>query len=938
MSIETGTRIGRYEIQSLLGAGGMGEVYRALDTELKRPVALKFLHPEVASEQKRMNRFIQEARAVSALNHPNILTVYEIGEADGRRFFATEFVDGVTLRQHLMTGKMKLIEVLDVAIQIASALVAAHAAGIIHRDIKPENVMIRRDRIVKVLDFGLAKLTEQSPSIDTEAATRALVNTDPGAVMGTVSYMSPEQASGRGVDARTDIWSLGCVLYEMVTGHVPFEGATPSHVIVAILEKEPLPIQNFVPDAPEALEWIITEALTKEREERTQTAREMLKKLQRLKQRLEASAELERSVAPNLSSDSAMAPPVMDSSSVERSTTEAAPVTTARGAMTVTTVSSAEYLVGEVRRHKKGVTIALSLLVVVAAGLVYGLYKLAGRKDSSTSERKLKITRIVTGLSGIPGSVSISPDGKYIAYSLFEAGKSSLWIRQVSQSASLQIIPPVEQAWFSGTTFSRDGELIYFVGGNAKTNTLGSLYQVPVLGGREPKKILDHVSGQITLSPDEKQFAFVRINPTNRESSLMIANTDGTGEPRTIASRKGKEIITPRSLAWSPDGKMIAFGMTTTTGGFFDLVMGIPAEGGAEKQLTQRKWLGSVSGLKWLKDGSGLLLSANERGPDPSQIWLISYPDGEASKVTNDLNDYGEPSLTADSSTLATVLSEWSSKIWLVAPNEDESRARRITNGKRDGSSGLSFAPDGRIVYMALTGENMDVWVMNGDGTNSRPLTSDAYTKGQAQVSADGRYIVFMCDRPDNLLHIWRMDADGGNPKQLTRGAGESSPACSPDGRWVLFSNVDTEKPGLWKVPIDGGEVVQVTDKPLYAPVFSPDGKLISGYYYDEKANPPRGRPALISFDTGELVRVLDFPTTSGRPIWTRDGRDFLYVDHRGGVGNIWTQPASGGTAKQLTKFSSEFISGFDISPDGKQFAISRSTGTNDIILIKDFR
>lgn len=298
-----GATLSHYRIVSKLGAGGMGEVYRAHDTELGRSVALKFLSGEVASHQSRLKRFIQEAKAASALNHPNILTVYEIGRVDDATFIANEFVDGVTLRQH-MYQRLKLIEVLDIAIQIASALVAAHAAGIVHRDIKPENIMVRRDSIVKVLDFGLAKLTEREDSLaGPEATTMALVNTEPGSILGTVAYMSPEQAAGREVDARADIWSLGVVIYEMITSHAPFEGASKSHIIVAITDREPLPLTHFTPEVPEALEWIIAEALTKDPEERCQTAKQMLGKLRRLKQRVESGvlptspSDLNRSVS-----------------------------------------------------------------------------------------------------------------------------------------------------------------------------------------------------------------------------------------------------------------------------------------------------------------------------------------------------------------------------------------------------------------------------------------------------------------------------------------------------------------------------------------------------------------------------------------------------------------------------------------------------------------
>ena len=302
MEIEAGTRAGKYEIEALIGEGGMGRVYRARDTELNRPAALKFLPSEVTTDLRRLERFGREALAASALNHPNIVTVYDIGQTgDGRRFFATEFVDGVTLREHVKAHRLKLGEVLDLVAQVAGALVEAHGRGIVHRDIKPENVMVRRDRIVKVLDFGLAKLTgAPAAGVDTEAATRALVVTDAGAVMGTVSYMSPEQSRGEEVDARTDVWSLGVVLYEMLTGHLPFRGKSASHTLVAIQDEEPAPLSAHLPEVPDLLQEIVSDALSKDREARL-NARQMLAKLQRLKRHVEAGAHLSYSVAPNAS-------------------------------------------------------------------------------------------------------------------------------------------------------------------------------------------------------------------------------------------------------------------------------------------------------------------------------------------------------------------------------------------------------------------------------------------------------------------------------------------------------------------------------------------------------------------------------------------------------------------------------------------------------------
>ena len=302
------TTVSHYRIVSKIGAGGMGEVYLAEDSRLGRKVALKVLSADLARNEDRVRRFEQEARAASALSHPNILTIFDIGKEDSTHFIATEFIEGQTLRSVLTRGRMKVGEVLDIALQAASALAAAHAAGIIHRDIKPENVMVRPDGLVKTLDFGLAKLIEaQAPSADSGARTIAKANTDPGTVMGTAAYMSPEQARGQTVDARTDIFSLGVVIYEMIAGRAPFDGETASHVIVSILEKEPAPLTRSSPDAPDELERIVTKSLAKDKDERYQTVKDLLIDLKRLKQRRDLDAEIERSISPDTLTRSSMA-------------------------------------------------------------------------------------------------------------------------------------------------------------------------------------------------------------------------------------------------------------------------------------------------------------------------------------------------------------------------------------------------------------------------------------------------------------------------------------------------------------------------------------------------------------------------------------------------------------------------------------------------------
>src|SRR5678816_2386984 len=378
-------KVSHYRILEKLGAGGMGEVYLAEDLKLGRKVAIKILSEEFTTNRDRLSRFELEASAASALNHPNILTIHEVGVDEGRHYIATEYIDGVTLRRKMAAAHLEVREVLDIAVQIASALEEAHAAGIVHRDIKPDNIMIRRNGFVKVLDFGLAKLTETSTDrslSDAEASTRVLVQTDAGVVMGTSHYMSPEQARGKQVDARSDIWSLGVVIYEMVSGRTPFEGETPTDVIVSITQKEPPPLARFAPEAPAELDWIVTKALRKDREERYQTIKEVLTDLRRLKQRVEFEMEAERSIPPDSVTRSLasgrVAPTMQDKAlpTVEK---------------TVSHVSSAEYLVGGLKRHKIAALIAL----IVIGAIATGSYLYLKRKPVLTNSDTILLTEFI---------------------------------------------------------------------------------------------------------------------------------------------------------------------------------------------------------------------------------------------------------------------------------------------------------------------------------------------------------------------------------------------------------------------------------------------------------------------------------------------------------------------------------------------------------------
>ena len=921
----------------------MGEVYRAQDTELGRPVALKFLSGEVAAQQARLKRFIQEAKAASALNHPNILTVYEIGRADDATFIATEFVDGVTLRQHILL-RLRLTEVLDIATQIASALVAAHAAGIIHRDIKPENIMVRKDGLVKLLDFGLAKLTDNyDSSAGSEGTTIALVNTEPGSILGTVAYMSPEQAAGREVDARADVWSLGVVIYEMITGRAPFEGSSKSHIIVAITDSEPLPITHLAPEVPEALEWIIAEALTKDPDERCQTAKQMLGKLRRLKQRIESGALPTSPSDLNRSSQtqSSLAPPNPNAATLiaKVTTLEEAqrPSVLAVDVADSQALSIAEFAAERMKQNKKASLALLVFGVLLAGAIGFGLYKLLTQPKQFGP---LKMTALTTGgkINGedINGQVAISPDGKYVVCAANDAKQqASLWVRQVSTNTLLRIVPP-EQGGYLATTFSPDSELIYYVAALEKNNFVPTLYRIGVLGGT-PTKVLDRVFSPIAFSPNGEQFAFVRKD--RDETSLMLANTDGSGQPRTISARKQPDGFSTSGPSWSSDGKRIACGMFNGTR---SSVVEVPVEGGDPKPIGAEHWA-NVGRVVWMTDGSGLVMTARpESSSIGTQIWFLPYPRGEARRITNDLNGYGEVSLglTSDSSTIATIQQINSSGVWLTDPNADVQNvdwdARQIL--KTSIPETVAWTPDGKIVYASRTGENWDLWMMNRDGSETRQLTADAFIDQQPTVSSDGRYIVFQSNRSGSR-NLWRIDADGSNPKQLTDGShDDASPICSPDSRFVIFMSARSGTSAIWKVGIDGGAPVQLTNHPSQFPLISPDGKLISYFYTDEQSN-NQPRLALIPSEGGEPVKTIDLPRTV-QPIvfaWMPDGNSIAYLDNAAGILNVWSKPIDGSAPRQLTNFKSEFVNSFAISRDGT-IAAYRFSATRDIVLIKDFR
>ena len=517
--------------------------------------------------------------------------------------------------------------------------------------------------------------------------------------------------------------------------------------------------------------------------------------------------------------------------------------------------------------------------------------------------------------------------------------QASLWLRQVSTNSLVRIVPP-ENGGYLATTFSPDGELIYYVATLERNKFVPTLYRIPVLGG-SPAKVLDRVFSAIAFSRNGEQFAFVRKN--QEDMSLMLANTDGSGQPRTIAVRKQPNGFSTSGPSWSPDGKRIACGMFNGTGARYSSVVEIPVEGGDPRPIGSEKWA-SVGRVVWLADGSGLIMTAQpESSSIGTQVWFLPHPSGQARRITNDLNGYGEVSLglTSDSGTIATIQQVNSSSIWLTAPNDDaqngdEGHARQIL--KTSLPETVAWTPDGKIVYASRTGENWDIWMVNRDGSESKQLTADAFIDHQPSVSSDGRYVVFQSNRSGSR-NIWRIDADGSNQKQLTDGSYvDESPVCSPDGRFVIFMSMRSGTSAIWKVGIDGGAPVQLTNHPSQFPLISPDGKLISYFYLDEQVN-NQPKLAMIPSEGGEPVKTIDLPRTV-QPIafaWMPDGREIAYLDTGSGILNVWSQPIDGSAPKQLTNFKSEFLNSFAVSRDGK-IAAYRFSATRDIVLIKGFR
>lgn len=881
-TLSPGMLVSHYRIVSIIGIGGMGEIYRAVDTLLDRPVALKILSQQLVQSSDSVDRFVQEARAASALNHPNIVTVHEIGTAEVAiegspegdqtmrhiHFIAMELIDGETLRALMDRSSVTLDQKLQILAQAADGLAKAHKAGIVHRDLKPDNIMVTTDGFSKVLDFGLAKLVERDRPL-TDSAARRL--TAAGSVVGTIGYMAPEQIEGKEIDHRADVFSFGCILYQAVTGRSPFETDSMIETLHRIVNDEREPVRKLAPAAPPELANLIERCLRKQPDARWQSMQDLASELHRL--------------------SDATKPP-------------------------------------EGKRPTLGSLVVAAIAVVIVAIAAW----LWLRQPRATSFDTMRITAIPG--SGSATAASISPDGKYVAYAADDRGRQYLMVRHLATDSEVRLVAPGD-VHFVSCSFSPGGDYVYYVSADNRTDR-GTVYRIATLGGL-PKRLIDDLHARIDVSPDGHRLAYSKVDRGRAVSALLVRDID-SGAEQILTARRLPDAF--GAVTWSPNGKSLAYSIGTFAGGFHTILGQIDIGSRREMMIPSPRWR-TIDSIGWIPNGKALIINGREQpAAARNQLWLLSRSGSHVHRITNDLSDYEALAVTKDGTRLVTLQKTTAATLWF-APPVDAAKARQIltTRGTVDGMFGLACTPSGGIVYSADAGHSRDLWITDVNGKPPERLTdgrSDVYPA----VASGGRSVVFVSMR-SGRSNLWRADVESKPATQLTDGNLETSPAFSADGKWVLYHTNRSGVRTVWRVPAKGGTPVQVTTTASSWPSPSPDGKVVACSWFDRASG--RAKIALVPFDGGAPLRLFDIPVNfwmGGNNHLVRwRGDELTYVATDRGVSNIWSQRADGSAAPvRLTNFTDGQIFYFDWTHGGKDLVVSRGQVTSNVVTIESFR
>jgi serine/threonine protein kinase/Tol biopolymer transport system component len=880
-----GQTISHFRILEKIGEGGMGVVYKAEDTNLKRTVALKFLPRGLEAHEPERARFLQEAQAASAINHPNICTIYDIAEHDGQQFIVMEYVDGKTLRQIVPIQKTQAA--IDYAIQIGEALQEAHSKGIVHRDVKTDNIMVNSKNQIKVMDFGLAKLKG------------SLKLTKTSSTVGTLAYMAPEQIQGGEVDARSDIFSFGVVLYEMLTGHMPFRGEHEAAMVYSIVNEEPTPIQKHIPDISSELVHIVSRALEKDPEDRYQTVHEMVIDLRRLKKQ---TSRVSRVVSILPTTESQVTPSTKSHEGLRLGFAR---------------------IVSAARARKWTLVGVIVLILCFISWMLFhseprrAMFK-AGRSSQLTSE------------AGIEIDPALSPDGKMIAYSAYRKGKMRVHVKQVSGGRTLCLTEELP-GYQRFPSWSTDGSHIAFC---SSEPTL-SLYVVTALGGA-PMKIAEGVSG-CAWSPDGKQIVYRH----SRDTVFTQAVDGGEGKRLAVAYE-------PHSFCWSPDGSRISFvsGNSAYLSSTFvaniapSSLYVVSVADGKLSQITDNTSLNTSP--VWTSDNTHLLFVSNRDGT--RDIYELSVdrsgrPEGGPQRLTTGLNVY-TIGLSADLKNLAYSVLTYSANVWSIRIPERNSvsvtDAVQVTTGNQ-AIEGLAVSRDGQwLAYDSNREGNQDIYKISLKGGEPIQITTDPNDDFLPSWSPDGRMIAFYSFRTGNR-DLFVMSSDGSHQQQITHDpAQERYPDWSPDGNQLVFYSDKTGRQELYvvsKSPRGTGweEPRQLTHEGGEVPRWSPDGALIA-YVTGGKlciVSPKGGSPKVLVEST-DPSRIPE----PAFPAWSSDNRTVYYKAFDGSQqSSIWAVPISGGVPQLLVRFDNPARQSnrLEFASDGKRFFFTISKYESDI-------